>query len=104
MNLNAQFELDAAASPWSDEKRAAGESSDCPECKSARFVANAGTYEVSGTTMTLRAIVAKIPRAQSEKNFTKLTFKLDGNTLWLTPMETEAGTDRESGNVEVRPS
>jgi hypothetical protein len=41
--------------------------------------------------MTLRAIVAKNPRAQSEKNFTKLTFKLDGNTLWLTPMETEAG-------------
>jgi hypothetical protein len=54
--------------------------------------------------MTLRAIVAKNPRAQSEKNFTKLTFKLDGNTLWLTPMETEAGTDRESGNAEVRPS
>jgi hypothetical protein len=55
------------------------------------FVANAGTYEVSGTTVTLHAIVAKSPRAQAEKNFTKLTFKLDGNTLWLTPVETEAG-------------
>ena len=55
------------------------------------FVANAGTYEVSGTTLTLRAIVAKNPRAQTEKNFTKLTFKLDGTTLWLTPIETEAG-------------
>ena len=55
------------------------------------FVANAGTYEVSWTTVTLHAIVAKSPRAQAEKNFTKLTFKLDGNNLWLTPVETEAG-------------
>ena len=55
------------------------------------FVANAGTYEVSGTTVTLHAIVAKSPRAQAERNFTKLTFKLDGNNLWLTPLETEVG-------------
>jgi hypothetical protein len=55
------------------------------------FVANAGTYEIVGTTLTLRAIVAKNPRAQSEKNFTRLTVKLDGNNLWLTPVDTEAG-------------
>lgn len=55
------------------------------------FVANAGTYEVSGTTVTLHAIVAKNPRAQAEKNFTRLTFKIAGNNLWLTPVETEAG-------------
>jgi len=55
------------------------------------FVANAGTYEVSGTTLTLRAIVAKNPRAQSVKNFTRLSVKLDGNNLWLTPVDTEAG-------------
>ena len=55
------------------------------------FVANAGTYEVSGTTVTLRAIVAKNPRAQRDKNFTTLTFKIEGNNLWLTPVETEAG-------------
>ena len=55
------------------------------------FVANAGTYEVSGTTVTLHAIVAKNPKAQAEKNFTKLAFRLDGNNLWLTPLETEAG-------------
>ena len=55
------------------------------------FVANAGTYEISGSTITLRAIVAKNPRAQRDKNFTKLTVKLDGNHLWLTPLETETG-------------
>jgi hypothetical protein len=55
------------------------------------FVANAGTYEVVGTTLTLRAIVAKTPRAQSRDNITRLTLKLDGNNLWLTPVENEAG-------------
>src|SRR6476469_3099216 len=55
------------------------------------FVANAGSYEVSGTTLTLRAIVAKSPRAQADKNFTRLSVKLDGNHLWLTPIDTETG-------------
>lgn len=56
------------------------------------FAANAGTYEVSGTTLTLRAIVAKSPRAQADKNFTRVSIKLDGNHLWLTPIDTETGT------------
>jgi hypothetical protein len=55
------------------------------------FVANAGTYEVSGTILTLRAVVAKDPRAQGEKNFTRLTVKIEGNSLWMTPAENEAG-------------
>ena len=55
------------------------------------FAANAGTYEVSGAVLTLRAVVAKDPRAQDEKNFTRLTIRLDGNNLWLTPVENEAG-------------
>ena len=55
------------------------------------FAANAGTYEVAGTTVTLRAIVAKNPRAQRDKNFTRLTFTLDGQHLWLTPIDTEGG-------------
>ena len=55
------------------------------------FAANAGTYEISGTTLTLRAIVAKSPRAQTEGNLTRLGIRLDGNNLWLTPIDTEAG-------------
>jgi hypothetical protein len=55
------------------------------------FVANAGTYEVSGSSVTLKAIVAKNPRAQSPQNFTRLAFRIAGNTLWLTPIETEGG-------------
>jgi hypothetical protein len=55
------------------------------------FVANAGTYEISGAILTLRALVAKNPAAQDEKNFTRLTVKLDRDGLWLTPVENEAG-------------
>jgi len=55
------------------------------------FAANAGTYEISGTTLALRAIVAKSPRAQADNNFTRLSLKLDGNNLWLTPIDTETG-------------
>jgi hypothetical protein len=57
----------------------------------APSVANAGTYEVLGNIVTLHAIVAKNPRAQAEKNFTKLTFKFDGDNLLLTQVETEVG-------------
>jgi hypothetical protein len=66
------------------------------------FVANAGTYEVSGTTVTLRAIVAKNPRAQSHKNFTKLTFKLDGNQFLGDASADRGRTDPEPGDVQVR--
>jgi hypothetical protein len=55
------------------------------------FAANAGTYEISGTTLTLRAIVAKSPSAQADKNFMRLSIKLDGNNLWLTPVDSESG-------------
>lgn len=55
------------------------------------FAANAGTYELSGTTLTRRAIVAKNPAAQAAKNVTISTFKLDGNNLWLTTIETGRG-------------
>jgi hypothetical protein len=55
------------------------------------FAANAGTYELSGTTLTRRAIVAKNPAAQAAKNITISTVKLDGNNLWLTTIETGRG-------------
>jgi hypothetical protein len=42
-------------------------------------------------TQTLHAIVAKNRRAQAGGNFTRLNIRLDGNTLWLTPIETDAG-------------
>ncbi len=34
------------------------------------FIANSGTYEVSGTTLTVRPLVAKVPNAISDNSFT----------------------------------
>jgi hypothetical protein len=55
------------------------------------FAANAGTYEFSSTTLTLRTLVSKDPRGQREQNFTRLTVRLERNSLWLWPTETDAG-------------
>jgi Lipocalin-like domain len=54
------------------------------------FVANAGTYEVSGETLTRQLVVAKEPANQG-KGVNRDTIKLDGNNLWLTQVESARG-------------
>ena len=53
------------------------------------FVANAGTYEVSGTTLTTTSIVAKA--ADFQGGASRLTIKLKGNNLWTTLVELPSG-------------
>jgi len=48
------------------------------------FWANSGTYEISGSTITTRTIVAKNPNRMAENRTVKIKYKLDGDTLWLT--------------------
>ena len=55
------------------------------------FAANAGTYELSGDTLTLRAIVAKEPGDQAVGGFARLRVTLEGNVLSLTPFERSDG-------------
>jgi hypothetical protein len=64
------------------------------------FAANSGTYELSGTTLTRRAMVAKNPSAQGGKNFTRYTIKLDGSNLWMTAVETAAGKAADAATVK----
>jgi hypothetical protein len=54
------------------------------------FIANAGTYEVSGDTLTRHVVVAKNPALQG-KVVTRATIKLDGKNLWVTPVEGARG-------------
>lgn len=54
------------------------------------FGATAGTYEVSGTTLTMRPMVSKNPAIQG-KGFTRSTIRLDGKTLVITGVENQAG-------------
>ena len=50
------------------------------------FIANAGKYEVKGSTLTMHAMVAKNPNAMSGTTAVTWEFKMDGtNALWLVP-------------------
>ena len=48
-----------------------------------QFNASSGTYEIKGTTLTTKPVVAKNEAVMAGPGMT-FTFKLDGNTLWLT--------------------
>lgn len=67
-----------AVDPTNEEKIAAYDT----------FTANSGTYEVTGTTLTTRPMVAKNPNFMAG-GFDKYQFRVDGNTLWLTSKSTD---------------
>jgi hypothetical protein len=63
------------------------------------FAANAGTYEVSGSTMIRRPIVAKSPSAMGPGVFNEYTFRLSADTLWVATVGTETGPSRNPTTV-----
>ena len=63
------------------------------------FTANAGTFEVSGDTMTRRPLVAKSPDAMARGAFNAYTFRLVADTLWVSTAGTEAGPARYPSTV-----
>lgn len=63
------------------------------------FSANAGTFEVSGNTMTRRPIVSKSPDAMAPGAFNEYTFRLSADTLWVTTARTETGPARNPATV-----
>jgi Lipocalin-like domain len=70
--------LKKAEAATTDEKIAAFDS----------FVANAGAYELAGSTLTIRPIVARDPNYMVG-GFNKYQFRIDGNTLTLTNKSTD---------------
>jgi len=55
------------------------------------FVAEAGTYEVTGNVITMRPIAAKNPEAMAPGAFITYTFRLEGQILWVTHQRNQAG-------------
>ena len=53
------------------------------------FVANASTYEIKGKTVTVHPLIGKNPIEPG--SFTSIDFKIEGNTLSLTPKANKAG-------------
>jgi hypothetical protein len=52
------------------------------------FVATSGTYELSGSTLTLRPIVAKTPNLMAGGSET-FEVRVEGDTVWLTLRSTD---------------
>ena len=75
--------------PTSEEKVAAFDS----------FVASTGTYEVTGSSLTVRPIVARSPNFMAGGS-SQYQFRVDGTHLWLTEKSTDTRY-RIAG--EVRP-
>jgi hypothetical protein len=55
------------------------------------FVAEAGTYELSGNIITMRPIVAKNPAAMMQGRFSAYSYRLVGDTLFITAQRTDKG-------------
>jgi hypothetical protein len=56
------------------------------------FIGEAGTYEVTaGNVMTMRPLVAKNPAAMAPGSFITYSYKLDGDTLWVTFQKNQNG-------------
>jgi hypothetical protein len=55
-------------------------------------VAEAGSHETSrGNTLTMRPVVAKNPASMTPGTFTTYSYRLVGDTLWLTPQANQRG-------------
>ena len=55
------------------------------------FVGEAGTYEAAGGVMTMRPVAAKNPAAMRPGAFITYSYKLDGNTIWVTEQKNQDG-------------
>jgi hypothetical protein len=55
------------------------------------FYAEAGPYEIAGNRITLRPVAAKNPAAMAPGAFTTWSFRLEGNTLWVTAERNQNG-------------
>ena len=55
-------------------------------------MAEAGSYETSrGNTLTMRPVVAMKPASMTPGTFTTYSYRLVGDTLWLTPQVNQSG-------------
>ena len=55
------------------------------------FAGDGGTYEVTGSVMTLRPVVAKNPAAMTPGAFISYSYTLDGDTLRVTQQRDQNG-------------
>jgi len=54
-------------------------------------VAEAGTYEVTGDRVTMRPVASKNPAVMGAGVFITYSYKIEGNTLWITQVQNQSG-------------
>ena len=57
----------------------------------APFSGEAGTYVIEGNLITMRPVVAKNPATMAPGAFSTWSYKLEGDTLWVTAQRTDRG-------------
>jgi hypothetical protein len=65
------------------------------------FRGQSGTYEVSGTTVTLHPMVAKAPNVMHPDSVFTYSFKWEGKTLALTGISTQAGPTTNPTTIKL---
>lgn len=83
-------QIDGAAKPRPAIKNPAKPTAEELNAAWGPYVANSGTYELSGSTLTMRQIVAKNPANQG-KSVTKATIKIEKDNLWFSLIENSGG-------------
>jgi len=67
------------------------------------FFANGGTYEISGNTITIHPIVARVPN-YAAGGWTKYSFRIEGNNLYLTDKSTDTTFNIGGKVVPIAPA
>ena len=65
------------------------------------FVGEAGTYEVTDNRLTMRPIAAKNPAVMGSGVFITYSYKLDGDTMWVTQQRNQNGPFANPVTVKV---
>ena len=55
------------------------------------FFGEAGTYEIDGNVITMHPIAARNPAAMKPNAFNTWSYKLEGDTLWVTAQKNQDG-------------
>jgi hypothetical protein len=55
------------------------------------FFGEAGTYEIDGGVITMHPIASKNPAAMKPHTFSRWSYKLAGDTLWVSAQENQDG-------------
>lgn len=65
------------------------------------FMAEAGNYDLARGVFTTHAVVAKNPVTMTKESFTSYSYRLAGDTLWLTTQRTERGQSPNPSTIKL---